>query len=107
MIPVKYNIRNMRVRWMTTMMTVVATALVVWASVLTFGLTEGLEHALKISGDPLDIVVMRKGSDADSWLERSPTCPVYPRTKKENRSVRWSSSRFLPNLGGTTVAQQI
>jgi putative ABC transport system permease protein len=66
MIPVKYNIRNMRVRWMTTMMTVVATALVVWASVLTFGLTEGLEHALKISGDPLDIVVMRKGSDAET-----------------------------------------
>lgn len=66
MIPIKYNIRNMRVRWVTTLMTVIATGLVVWSSVLTFGLTDGLEHALRISGDPLDIIVMRKGSDAET-----------------------------------------
>lgn len=66
MIPLKYNLRNMRVRWVTTTMTVIGTGLVVWASVLTFGLTEGLEHALRISGDAMDIIVMRKGSDAET-----------------------------------------
>ena len=44
MIPAKYNLRNLRVRWVTTLMTVLGTVLVVWASVLSFGLTEGLEH---------------------------------------------------------------
>src|SRR6188474_1242513 len=62
MIPAKYNLRNLRVRWVTTLMTVLGTALVVWASVLSFGLSEGLEHALQISGNKLDLIVMRKGS---------------------------------------------
>jgi len=62
MIPLKYNVRNLRVRWVTTAMTVIGTGLVVWAMVLTFGLTDGLEHALRISGHPLDLIVLRKGS---------------------------------------------
>ena len=48
------------------MMTVIATGWVVWATVLTFGMTDGLEHALRISGDALDVIVMRKGSDAET-----------------------------------------
>jgi putative ABC transport system permease protein len=66
MIPIKYNIRNLRVRWVTTLMTVIATGWVVWATVLTFGMTDGLEHALRISGDELDVIVMRKGSDSET-----------------------------------------
>ncbi len=62
MIPAKYNIRNLRVRWVTTLMTVLGIGLVVWATVLSFGLADGLEHALLISGDELDLIVLRKGS---------------------------------------------
>jgi putative ABC transport system permease protein len=66
MIPLKYNVRNLRVRWVTTLMTVVGTGLVVWAAVLSFGLIDGLEHALRISGDPLDLIVLRKGSTEET-----------------------------------------
>ncbi len=66
MIPLKYNLRNLRARWVTTLMTVVGTGLVVWATVLTFGLTDGLEHALRISGEPLDVVVLRKGANDET-----------------------------------------
>ena len=62
MIPLKYNFRNLRVRWVTTIMTVFGTGLVVWATVLTFGLSDGMEHALRVTGDPLDLLVLRKGS---------------------------------------------
>lgn len=62
MIPVKYNLRNLRVRWMTTLMTVLSTGLVVWASVLSFGLTDGLQYALKVTGHELDLIVVRKGA---------------------------------------------
>ena len=62
MIPAKYNFRNLRVRWVTTLMTVVGTGLVVWASVLCFGLADGLQYALRVSGDPLDLIVLRKGA---------------------------------------------
>jgi putative ABC transport system permease protein len=66
MIPLKYNIRNLRVRWKTTVMTTLGTGLVVWSSCILFGLVEGLEHSLKVSGDPLDLIVMRKGSATET-----------------------------------------
>jgi putative ABC transport system permease protein len=66
MIPLKYNLRNLRVRWKTTLMTVLGTGLVVWSSCILFGLVEGLEHSLTISGDPLDLIVMRKGSSTET-----------------------------------------
>ena len=62
MIPIKYNLRNLRVRWKTTLLTVLATGLVVWSSCILFGMVEGLQYSLTISGDPLDLIVLRKGS---------------------------------------------
>jgi putative ABC transport system permease protein len=72
MIPAKYNVRNLRVRWVTTVMTVLGIGLVVWATVLSFGLADGLEHALLISGDELDLIVLRKGSqdEVSSGIEQ-------------------------------------
>jgi putative ABC transport system permease protein len=62
MIPLKYNTRNLRVRWVTTLLTVFGTGLIVWSSCLTFGLAEGLRHSQMVSGDPLDLIILRKGS---------------------------------------------
>jgi putative ABC transport system permease protein len=64
-IPARYTVRSLRTRWVTSVMTVLGAALVVWASVLSFGLAAGLDHTLKVSGDPLDLIVMRKGSSAE------------------------------------------
>jgi putative ABC transport system permease protein len=62
MIPLRYNLRNLRVRWVTTTLTVLGTGLVVWSSCILFGMVDGLQHSLLISGDPLDLIVLRKGS---------------------------------------------
>ena len=62
MIPFKYNVRNLRVRWKTTLMTMMGTALLVCSSCILFGLVEGLEYSLKVSGDPLDLIVLRQGA---------------------------------------------
>ena len=66
MIPIKYNVRNLRVRWKTTLMTILGTALLVASSCILFGLVEGLEYSLKISGDPLDLIILRKGSSNET-----------------------------------------
>jgi putative ABC transport system permease protein len=66
MIPLKYNARNLRVRWVTTVLTMVGTGAIVWSSCILFGLVEGLQYSLKVSGDPLDIIVMRKGSTSET-----------------------------------------
>ncbi len=62
MIPLKYNVRNLRVRWVNTFMTVLGTGLIVWGSCSLFCLVEGLQASLRLSADPLDVIVLRKGS---------------------------------------------
>jgi len=62
MIPLKYNIRSMSVRWVTTLLTILAIAIVVFTSVLSLGMVAGIYNALDSSGDPEDVIVMRKGS---------------------------------------------
>ena len=62
MVPLKYNLRNLWVRRGTTLMTVAGTALIVWSSCILFSMVEGLQHSLDVSGDPLDLIVLRKGS---------------------------------------------
>lgn len=62
MIPIRYNTRNLRVRWVTTLLTVLGTGMIVWSSCLLFSLVEGLQHSMTVSGDPLDLIILRKGS---------------------------------------------
>src|SRR3954466_1152736 len=66
MIPIKYNLRNLRVRWVTTTLTVLGTGLVVASSCLLFGMVDGLNQSMKVSGDPLDLIILRKGSTSET-----------------------------------------
>jgi putative ABC transport system permease protein len=66
LVPVKYNLRNLRVRWVTTVMTALFTGLLVCASVLVFGMVDGLLHAFTVSSDELKLYVLRKGSDNET-----------------------------------------
>ena len=66
MIPLKYNVRNLRVRWVNTLMTVLGTGLIVWSSCILFSMVDGLQHSHTVSGDPLDLVVLRKGSSDET-----------------------------------------
>ncbi len=66
LIPLKYNVRNLQVRWPTTTLTILVTAIVVACSCVLFGLVEGLNYSQNISGDPLDLIVFRKGADSET-----------------------------------------
>ena len=87
MIPLKYTIRNLQARWMTTLMTALGTGLVVFASVLSFGLADGLERALLISADPLDVVCLRKGA-LDEVVEQLRQGDGRSRAHDRGRSAR-------------------
>lgn len=45
MIPIKYNLRNMRIRWVTTTLTVLGTGLVVASSVPCSAWSTGCDRA--------------------------------------------------------------
>ncbi|MGC9949337.1 MAG: ABC transporter permease [Bryobacteraceae bacterium] len=64
-IPVTYNLRNLVVRKTTTLMTALGIALTVAVLLAMMALLTGLRATLSSSGDPLQILVMRKGSESE------------------------------------------
>jgi putative ABC transport system permease protein len=64
-IPISYNIRNLKLRKGLTVMTALGIALTVTTAVFLMALLAGLQKAFKSSGDPLNVLVMRKGSTAE------------------------------------------
>ena len=64
-IPFAYNLRNLIVRKTTTLMTVAGIALTVAVLVSSLALVEGLRATFANTGNPLQILVLRKGSNSE------------------------------------------
>ena len=65
MLPLSYSVRNVAARPARSLMTASVVALVVVACTLLLGLISSLKRTLVSTGHPLNLVVMRKGSDND------------------------------------------
>ena len=72
-IPVSYSFRNLWTRRLTTVLTALGMALVVFVFAATLMLAEGLRKTLVSTGSPDNVVVIRKGSQSEvqSGVERS------------------------------------
>lgn len=64
-IPLAYNIRNLIVRKTSTLMTALGIALTVAVLLSILALVNGLRATLEISGDPLHVLVIRKGAESE------------------------------------------
>jgi putative ABC transport system permease protein len=64
-LPLSYNLRNLVVRKTTTVMTALGIALTVAVLSADLALVNGLRTAFKASGDPLNVLVMRKGGTSE------------------------------------------
>lgn len=65
-LPLSYNLRNVFVRWRATVATVLGIALVVAVFVVVQSLAAGLEKASASTGDPRNLMIVRRGSTAES-----------------------------------------
>lgn len=64
-IPLAYNLRNLVVRKTTTIMTALGIGLTVAVLLAVLSMVDGLQNTLAATGDPLQIVVLRKGSESE------------------------------------------
>ena len=64
-IPLSYNLRNLVVRKTTTLMTALGIALTVAVLLSVLALVNGLQSAFESTGNPLQVLVMRKGATAE------------------------------------------
>lgn len=65
-LPLTYNFRNVFVRWRATLATVLGVTLVVAVYLLVQSLAVGLEKSSQNTGDPRNVMIVRKGSTAES-----------------------------------------
>ena len=64
-VPISYNIRNLRLRKGATVMTALGIALTVATAIFIMALLAGLRDAFTTSGDPNNVLVLRKGSNSE------------------------------------------
>jgi putative ABC transport system permease protein len=64
-IPLSYNFRNLVVRKTTTLMTAAGIAMTVAVLLAVLALVAGLQSAFDSTGDPLHVLVMRKGGNSE------------------------------------------
>jgi len=109
-IPISYNIRNLRLRKGLTAMTALGIALTVTTAVFIMALLAGLNRAFVSTGDPLNVLVLRKGSQAElsGGFDASlfPTLKKLPGVAKDSHgepmaSGEWVVAIVLPRKDGT------
>src|SRR6266853_1748504 len=109
-IPISYNIRNLKLRKGLTIMTALGIALTVTTAVFLMALLAGLKKAFMASGDPVNVLVMRKGSVAElsGGFDASlfPTLKTLPGIAQDNKgeplaSGEWVVVVVLPRKDGT------
>ena len=64
-IPLRYSWRNLIVRKTTTLMTVLGIAMTVFVLIASLALVDGLRKAFTNTGNPLQILALRKGSTSE------------------------------------------
>ena len=65
-IPLLYNFKSVLVRWRATSATILGVALVVTVFILMQAMAAGLEKSSQNTGDPRNVMIVRKGSTAES-----------------------------------------
>ena len=109
-IPISYNIRNLRLRKGLTLMTALGIALTVTTAIFLMALVAGLNRAFVSSGNPLNVLVLRKGSEAElsGGFDASlfPTLKTLPGIAKDSHGEPMASGELvvvivLPRKDGT------
>jgi len=100
-LPFAYNWRNLVVRRTTTAMTALGIALTVAVLLAVVALVEGLHRAFEATGNPLHVLVMRKGSESE--LSSNFTREMYQDLKFKPGIARAASGDPKASLEMVTV----
>jgi len=109
-IPISYNVRNLVLRKGLTVMTALGIALTVTTAIFLMALVAGLNRAFVSSGNPLNVLVLRKGSEAElsGGFDAAlfPTLKTLPGIAKDSHgdpmvSGEWVVVIVLPRKDGT------
>jgi putative ABC transport system permease protein len=97
-VPLKYNLRSLAVRWRGTVGTTLGIALVVAVFVMVMALAQGLRVTYLRTGDARNLLVLRKGALAESSSQITP---------EEVRRVKFLDGIARDERGGPLASAEI
>ena len=112
-IPLPYNFKSVFVRWRSTAATIFGIALVVTVFILLNAMAAGLEKSSANTGDPRNVMIVRKGSTAESssviTLEQFKLIQYLPQIARDEKGAPIISADLaviisLPRRDGTGEA---
>lgn len=71
-IPLKYNVRNLRARFITTVVTALSISLTVAVFIVLMALAHGLQNAFRSTGHPHNLIVLRQNAGTETNSTISP-----------------------------------
>jgi putative ABC transport system permease protein len=97
-IPLKYNFHNLRVRWRSTLATMLGIALVVAVFILVLAMDRGMSATYVNTGDERNLIILRKGATAESSSQIS---------RNEARRIRYLEGIARNDNGEPLVSSEI
>lgn len=97
-IPLKYNLRSIRVRWRSTLATVLGIALVVMVFIFVRSFAHGMEATYVKTGDSRNLIALRKGSTAESSSQIS---------REEARRIKYTPGIARDDAGHPLASAEI
>ena len=101
-LPIRYNIRNLRVRWQVTLLAIFGISLVVTVFVVLLSMAAGFQLALRATGRTDNVVLSQRGSGSEltSWTNRS----LIPLVTVDERVARGGDGQPLVSTEIVVVA---
>src|SRR6266487_445836 len=98
-IPIKYNLRNLAVRKVSTGMTVLVVGLVVTVFLFVLALWQGVERTLSVTASTRNVLAMRVGAQAEMQSvvtrEQSEMIQALPGIERNSRGQPMASPELL------------
>jgi ABC-type lipoprotein release transport system permease subunit len=87
-VPVRYNLRNLQVRWKSTLVTGLAFTLVVGLLTVMLAFVNGMDRLTEGSGQPGNILILSQGAVDESFSDLPPGISVFHLPKDIQEQVR-------------------
>jgi ABC-type antimicrobial peptide transport system permease subunit len=104
-LPLRYNLRSLRARWVTTALTMGSVALVVATFVAVMALANGLTHAIGDGADPANAILLYKGGISEAMsrvtMDQFKLLRLLPQIRPGERGVPLASLESIVQINRT------
>jgi putative ABC transport system permease protein len=105
-VPYRYNLRNLRVRWLTTALTALAFVFVIGVLLFNLAFVNGMNRLTEASGHPGNVIIMSDGATDELFSNLSQEARVEVLPSAMQREIQKDGDNFLASYEVYVVTNQ-